>query len=180
MPPTITVPAATLFDPVNNEFTDVKEHTLKLEHSLYSIAKWEAKWHRSYWDPKGQSEEELLDYVRCMSLDNSISKDVLRALTPKNIEQIRAYMENPMTGTTFREDRKRPSREIITSELVYYWMIQNGIPFECQKWHINRLLTLIRVCAIKNGPQRKQSSADIYKQNRALNAARRAKHNTRG
>ena len=180
MPLTITVPAATLYDPISNEFIDVNQTTISLEHSLYSISKWESKWHRSYWDPKGFTDVEFIDYIRCMTMDKNISSDVYKAITPDNLESIRAYMEDPMTGTTFREDKKRPSREIITSELIYFWMIQNGIPFECQKWHINRLLTLIRVCAIKNGPQKKMSRGDIARQNHALNAARRAKYNTRG
>lgn len=123
---------------------------------------------------------ETIDYIKCMTITQNINPDVYKGLTSKNIDDINKYIDKPMTATTFSEENKSRSREIITSELIYYWMFSMNIPMECQKWHLNRLLTLIRVCNIKNQPPKKMSRREIMNRNAALNAARRKKLNSRG
>lgn len=175
----IFIPEAEHFDDETNEFFTVKKQTLKLEHSLVSISKWESKWHKSFLNSDSKSYEEILDYIRCMSI-NPVDQNVLLSLTDQNLKDIQDYIQNPMTATVIKDTYNRKSNEIITSELIYYWMVALEIPFECEKWHINRLLTLIKVCNIKNQPSKKMSKRDIYSQNRMLNEARRAKYHTRG
>ena len=177
----ITIPAVDLWDEVKEEFVSRKEQTLQLEHSLVSLRKWESKWCKPFLSSKDKTQEEVIDYVKCMTLTQNISPDTYNYLTPDNINQINAYIEAPMTATTFREDKGRGSnKEIITAEIVYDWMIALNIPFECHKWHLNSLLTLIRVCNIKNQPAKKMSKRDIMSRNAALNAARREQLNSRG
>lgn len=183
MPLSITIPEQNLFNNETNEFLDIKATTLTLEHSLRSIAKWESKWHKPYLSEKPKTKEEIIDYIRCMTITSShnpVDDVVYYGITDENAKDIQKYIDDPMTATTFREDKRRGPKEVITSELIYYWMVYNGIPFECQNWHINRLLTLIRVCSIKNAPSKKMSSNEILKQNHALNQARKAKYNTHG
>ena len=177
----ITVPAFELWDEKNEKFVNIKECTLQLEHSLISLSKWESKWCKPFLFTKEKTEEETLDYVRCMTLTSRVSPEVYYGLTSENIKAINRYIEAPMTATCFGADRNgRGNREIVTSELIYYWMIALNIPFECQKWHLNRLLTLIRVCNIKNQPAKKMSRREIMSRNAALNAARRKQLGTNG
>ena len=122
-----------------------------------------------------------MDYIKCMTITQNVNPSTYDFLTEKNVKEINNYIDAPMTATTFSDTNTgKHSREIVTSELVYYWMIAANIPFECQKWHLNRLLTLIRVCSVKNSPPKKRSKRDIISQNAALNAARRKQLNTRG
>ena len=176
----ITVPAMEYYDEVNNEFIEFKEQVLQLEHSLVSISKWEAKWHIPFLDGKDKTFEQLIDYVRCMTITQNVNEEVYSRLTESNIKDINDYIENPMTATTFSDNRQTPNREIITSEVIYYWMVSFNIPFECQKWHLNRLLTLIKVCNVKNNPPKKMSRNEILQRNKALNEARKKKLNTKG
>lgn len=177
----ITVPNTEIFDDGKQEFVQVKEQTLLLEHSLVSLSKWESKWCKSFLFTKERTFEETLDYIKCMTLTKNVSDYVYRALTKENIEAINSYISAPMTATHFSEDKSgRGNREKVTSELIYYWMIALNIPFECQKWHLNRLLTLIRVCNIKNQPPKKMSKSAIMHRNAALNAARRQKLGSNG
>lgn len=177
----ITVPAVEMYDDSINEFVYTKEQTLQLEHSLVSLSKWESKWCKSFIASKDKTNEEVIDYVRCMTLNKNVDPDVYQHLTTSNINQIEKYIAAPMTATYFSEDKKaKHSREVVTSELIYYWMIALNIPFECQKWHLNRLLTLIRVCNVKNQPPKKMSKREIMSRNAALNAARRQQLNTKG
>lgn len=176
----ITIPSREFWDESKNEFVFTKAQTLQLEHSLVSLSKWEAKWQKAFLSKKEKTYEETLDYVRCMTLTQNVDPEVYHRLTTENIQQINEYISAPMTATYFAEDKSRPSRETVTAELIYYWMISCNIPFECQKWHLNRLLALIRVCNIKNSPPKKRSKRDIMSQNAALNAARRKQLNTRG
>ena len=178
---TITIPASEMWDEKNEKFVDIKECVLQLEHSLISLSKWESKWCKPFLFTKEKTEEETLDYVRCMTLTSRVSPEVYYGLTSENIKAINRYIEAPMTATCFGADRNgRGNREIVTSELIYYWMIALNIPFECQKWHLNRLLTLIRVCNIKNQPAKKMSRREIMSRNAALNAARRKQLGTNG
>ena len=181
MPLTITVPERDFYDPKANRFITVKQQRLVMEHSLLSLAKWEMKWHKPYLSREPKSEEENFDYIRCMCLTEPSDPNVFYALSQDNIKSIADYISNPMTATTFHNRDKRPSREIITNELIYFWMTSFNIPFDpCQKWHLNRLMTLIEVASIKNQPSKKMSKRDILSQNAALNAARRAKYGTLG
>lgn len=176
----ITIPAMEYYDEVNNEFIEFKEQVLQLEHSLVSISKWEAKWHKPFLDGKDKTPEQVIDYVRCMTITQNVNLEVYTRLTEGNLKDINDYIENPMTATTFSDINQTPSREIITSEIIYYWMVAFNIPFECQKWHLNRLLTLIKVCNVKNKPSKKMSRQEIMNRNRALNAARKKQLNTKG
>ena len=182
MPKKITIPAcAEQYDEVNNRFLPAtKEQTITLEHSLVSLSKWEAKWKKPFLGREPKTVEEFIDYVRCMTLTQNVDPDVYTALTPKLIKEISAYIDENMTATTFQKGKSPMSHEIITSEIIYYWMVSYNIPFECQKWHLSRLLTLINVCDAKNAPQKKMSQQEIIARNRSLNAARRKKLNTRG
>lgn len=178
----ITVPISPEgWDEKNEVFVQAKIATLQLEHSLVSISKWESTWHKPFLSKSEKTHEETIDYIKCMTLTQNVKQEVYEHLTRDNIEEINKYIEDPKTATTFSGDKKSaPNREIITSELIYYWMIALNIPFECQKWHLNRLLTLIRVCNVKNTPGKKLSQRQIMSNNAALNAARRKKLNTKG
>lgn len=177
----ITIPSVEQWDERTEEFVYTKEITLQLEHSLVSLSKWESKWCKAFLSKKEKTNEEVIDYVKCMTLTKNVDSTVYQNLTSENIEMIRQYIDAPMTATTFFEDKSGSgNNEIVTSELVYYWMIAANIPFECQKWHLNRLLTLIRVCNIKNSPPKKRSKREIMSRNAALNAARRKQLNSKG
>lgn len=177
----ITIPAVEQWDEQKQEFITTKEQTLSLEHSLVSLSKWESKWCKALLTKDKKSFEETLDYIKCMTLTQNVDPEVYNYLTNGNINEINEYIEAPMTATYFSDDKTgKTSREQVTAELIYYWMIALNIPFECQKWHLNRLLTLIKVCNIKNQPPKKRSKKDIMSRNAALNAARRKQLNTRG
>ncbi len=178
---TITVPATESYDPITNTFFTTKEQTLTLEHSLLSISKWESKWEKPFFDKNVKKTiDESRDYIRCMTITQNVDPDVYYALTEDMYRKIIAYMEKPMTATFFSDTGKSPSRKIITSEVIYYYMAALQIPFTCEKWHINRLMTLIRVCNEENKPPKKMSKRDIMSQNTALNAARRARLKSKG
>lgn len=176
----IIVPEANLFDEQTQEFISTKEQTLRLEHSLVSMSKWESKWCKPFLSRQEKTYEETIDYIKCMTTTQNVDPYVYRCLTNDNIKRINDYIEAPMTATTFRKDNGKPNKEQVTAELIYYWMIALNIPFECQKWHLNRLLTLIRVCSIKNQPPEKVNKNEIMKRNAALNAERRKRLNTKG
>lgn len=177
----ITVPSAELFDEENQEFVYVKQATLQLEHSLVSLSKWESKWNKPFLTKEEKTIQETIDYIRCMTITQNVNPMVYRCLTNDNIRQVNSYIEAPMSATRFYEEKNgKINREQVTAEIIYYWMIALSIPFECQKWHLNRLLTLIRVCNIKNQPPKKHSRKEIMRRNAALNAARRRQLHTKG
>ena len=177
----ITVPATEEWDELKQEFVNTKEQTLCLEHSLVSLSKWESKWNKPFISKADKTVEETLDYIKCMTISQNVDPNVYRCLTEENLNQVHEYINAPMTATTFSDNQRSSGNgEQVTSELVYYWMIAYNIPFECQKWHLNRLLTLIRICGIKNQPPKKMSSRDIMSRNAALNAARRKQLNSKG
>lgn len=175
----ITIPENEMWDEANNKFVSIKETTLSLEHSLVSISKWESKYKKSFISSKDKTPEELLDYIKFMTLTQNVPDTAYAFLTRDNIEEINNYIGDPMTATTISDNGKR-SREIITSELIYYWMFANQIPKECEKWHINRLMTLIGVFGAKNAPDKKMTKAQTAKRYAALNAQRRAKLHSKG
>lgn len=169
------------WDEEKQEFVEAKTVTLRLEHSLVSLSKWESKWHKAFLSKGEKSVEETLDYVKCMTVTQNVDPDVYNHLTTENIRQVNDYIANPMSATVIYDDQKAgPSRETVTAELIYYWMISLQIPFECQKWHLNKLLTLIKVCNVKNAPPKKRSKSELASQYAAINAARRKKLNTKG
>ena len=169
------------YDELNNLFIEPEYKILKLEHSLVSISKWESKWHKSFLHTIEKTEEEIKDYIKCMTISQNIDQDIYNHLTFNNIKDINNYINDPMTATILPEDRNgRKNRQIITSELIYYWMIAYNIPSEYDKWHLERLMILIRICAIHNEPQKKRSKSEIMSRNAALNAARRKQLNSKG
>lgn len=178
----ITIPAVEQWDEINQIFVTTKAQKLQLEHSLVSISKWESKWHKAFLSSEEKTDEETIDYIKCMTLTQNVDPEIYNFLSRSNIEDINEYIGNPMTATWFSEDdsKKSSSREVVTSELIYFWMISFNIPVEFQKWHLNRLLTLIRVCEIKNRDPKKMGKKELMSRNAALNAARRKKLNSKG
>ena len=176
------------WDPVREEFVDEDITEFKMEHSLVAISKWEAKYHKSFMNTPEKTSEEMIGYFRFMMVNKNINEEAFKKVitTERYLKQIKDYMEDPMTATTFsRQDQRRARMnqggEYITSETIYYWMVTLNIPFDpCEKWHITRLLTLIQFCNLKNSPPKKMSRSEIYAQNKALNEARKAKYHTKG
>lgn len=178
----ITVPETELYDEVNNEFITVKEQTLTLEHSLVSLSKWESKWCKPFLSKDGLTTEQTIDYIRCMTITQNVPPITYSLITDENIKQVENYINAPMTATWFSDEKKigRASSEMVTAELIYYWMIALQIPMKCEKWHLNRLLTLVKVCNIKNAPPKKMGKRATMSRNAAINAARRKQLNTNG
>ena len=177
----IVIPGMELFNAQTNEFKNTKEVTLSLEHSLVSVSKWESKWKKPFLTDDPKTREESLDYIRCMTITQNVSEDVYSRINSETMQKIQNYIDDPMTATWFNEQKKKSSRkETITAELIYFWMIAYNIPFECQKWHLNKLLTLIKICDIKNSPEKKMNKKEATEWQRTMNARRRAALNTKG
>ena len=177
----LVIPGREVYDEEQQMFFYTESKEIQLEHSLVSISKWESKWHKPFLSKNEKTMEETLDYIRCMTITQNVDPTVYACLTEENYAEVKKYIEDSMTATTFSDDKNRPgSREIVTSELIYYWMISLNVPMECQRWHLSRLLTLIKVCSIKNAPNKKMSKRDIASKYSSLNAARRSKMHTRG
>lgn len=176
----IIIPEQELFDETKMEFVNFPRQKLTLEHSLIAVSKWESKYEKPFLSSE-KTSLEVLDYIRCMTITQNVSPEAYLRLTEENINDIQAYIDAPMTATTFKEIKRRGGkREIVTAELIYYWMIAFNIPFECQKWHLNKLLTLIEVCARKSEPSKKLSSRELAAQHKAINAANRKRFHTKG
>lgn len=177
----IKIPAGELWDEKKEQLIITKECTLHLEHSLISISEWESKWCVPFYDSE-KTEEQVFDYIRCMTIDRNIDPNVYYQLTAENVKAINQYIAAPMTASTVSSNEKnnKLSGERVTSELIYYWMIQYNIPVSFEKWHLNRLIMLIRICSEKNKPAKKMSRSEIMRQNRALNQARRARLHSKG
>lgn len=176
----IIIPGAELWDESKQEFVNTKEQILRMEHSLVSISKWESKWKKAFLGKQEKTFEETIDYIKCMTVTQNVDPKAYNYLTKENINAINNYINDPMTATTFSETKQSGSREVMTAEVIYYYMIALNIPFECQKWHLNKLLTLIRVCSIKNQPPKKMGKGDLMRRNSALNAARRQQFKSKG
>ena len=175
---TIRLPEREFYDPVRNEFTDMEERVLRLEHSLLSVSKWEAR-HKKAFLSTEKTDAEMRDYVRCMS-EEDVDERTLARLTAEDWRRIGEYLNDPMSATTFGKTTETPKRKKTTSEEFYWMMAQYGIPFDCEKWHFNRLAALLRICAIRGGGQKKMSRTDALKRQAALNAARRKKSGSKG
>lgn len=177
----LDIPAIEGWDERAQEFVKFDAVHLKLEHSLISLSKWESKWCKPFFSKEDKTYEETLDYIKCMTLTKNVDNSVYLRLTQEHMNEIQTYIKAPMTATTISQTKQgRINNEIITSELIYYWMIALTIPVEFEKWHINRLITLIQICNIKNQPAKKMSKRDVASRYAALNAARRQKLGTSG
>lgn len=177
----ISVSESEYYDRSTETFRTCHAQTLKLEHSLVAISKWESKWLKPFIGVETKTVEETYDYIRCMVVDNDAVDDItIKSISQSDMNRINEYIQAPMTATTIKTTNNKKSRDIITSELIYYWMVSFTIPFECQHWHINRLLTLINVCNVKNAPSKKENPKETMSRNAALNAARKKAMNTSG
>lgn len=184
----ITIPAKEIYDESTNTFTETKETTLQLEHSLLSLSRWESKWEKPFLDDKiEKTNEMMLDYIRCMTINSTVDPNVYKIIGQKELSEISKYINAKMTATWFTEDEHKKmigtrgrGGTTITSEVIYYLMVAYQIPFECQKWHLNRLITLIRVCEEKNKQPEKMSKGQIMERNRKLNEARRKALGSKG
>lgn len=179
----VTIPAIDLYDETNNEFITIEEQVLTLEHSLASLSAWESKWCKPFLSKERMTEEESIDYIRCMTLTPNVPPEVYNAIPDKVIETVSEYISKPMTATWFSDSGKKGrqrSNEQVTAEIIYYWMIALNIPPEYESWHLNKLLTLIRVCDEKNKPAKKRSNTSILNEYAALNKIRRQQFNSKG
>jgi hypothetical protein len=170
-----------VYDEEKNEFSVVGGVVLEFEHSLLALSKWESKYKKPFLSSGGKTLEETFGYLEAMLLTPGVDLDVLRNSSTETLDKIQEYIESSESATTFGEmpERRGPG-EIITSELIYYWLVAFNIPFECEKWHLNRLFSLIRICNLKNSPPKKMSKSEIAQRNRELNAKRKEQLGTRG
>lgn len=173
------------WDPVKEEFITIPQQNainLNLEHSLISISRWESKWHVPFISKDNKTEEQTLDYIKCMTINKNVVPDsVYENLTADDIRKISEYINDPMSATTVTQiPGQKKSNQIPTSEVIYSWMVGLQIPLECEKWHLNRLMKLIEVCSANQTPPKKMGKEEIMSRNKALNAARRAKYNSKG
>lgn len=180
MPKKIHIPSAEFFNNSTNEFIQIQGGDVILEHSLFSVYTWESKWNKPFISRNQKTAEESKDYVRCMVIQGEVDPLAYYFIPDEIMQEIETYINAPMTATTFGKTNEPPSREIITAEILYWQMFALGIPIEFEKRHLNQLLTLIKVCSIKNSPQKKMSKKEIYKRNRELNAERKRRLHTKG
>lgn len=179
---TIKIPKSEYFIESTNEFLTINECVLHLEHSLYSMALWESSWEKPFFSDKPLTVVQTIDYIKCMTLDTNVDPLVYKGITNDIIEKVEQYIKRPMTATWFNDakEQKPNSKKVITAEIIYYQMAALNIPFECEHWHLNRLLTLIKVCAIKSAPPKKMNKQEARNRNRALNAANRKRYGSKG
>lgn len=175
----IIIPKQESYDDNKSEFIYTEERILLLEHSLISISKWESIHHKPFISTIEKTIDETISYICCMSIKD-IDIKYIENITHDNHIDIKNYINDQMTATTISKNNQTPNREVITSELIYYWMINFNIPFKYEQWHLNRLLTLINICNIKNQPPKKMSKAELATRNSQLNAQRKAMLNSGG
>ncbi len=178
----ITLPAVELYDESTNSFSYINGQTVMLEHSLVSISKWESTWKEPFLSDKAKTRAQTVDYIKCMTITQNVNPILYQNLSKETVDKVQAYMNNSMTATWFskKENERQTRGRVVTSELIYYWMIESGIPMECQKWHINRLMTLIQVCneerkAADPNNHKKMNPREMARSRSALNAQRKAR-----
>lgn len=177
---TITFPEVELFDSETQTFIETEALTIELEHSLVSLSKWESITNKAFLGKEEKTPQDMLEYIKCMTITPGVPPETYSRLTSEHYEAINSYMNAKMTATWFQEDKSPPSRETITAELIYYWMIELNIPFECETWHLNRLFTLIRVVNVKRQPAKKMNRSEMARQRSALNQQRLSRLGTSG
>ena len=179
---TLVIPGSELFDQEKQEFLhDLDPITLTLEHSLLSLSKWESKHKKPFLSSTAQTSEETLSYVECMILNPDFPPGVSSRMTMEHLDAVTAYIESPESATTFgKMPETKGKGETVTAELIYYWMVAFTIPFECEKWHLNRLFALIKICNIKNSKPKKMSKGELARQTHEMNQRRRAELGTTG
>lgn len=183
MPKTLVIPKVNGWDSVNNEFVEIESETITIEHSLISLQRWESKWHIPYMSTEQKTPEQVIDYIQCMTMSKVKDPRIFMYIPEGIMQEIADYISNPMTATTFNDNLPGASKfrkEVITAEIIYYWMIALNIPESFKKWHLNQLLTLIKVCELKQEKPKKMPRNALVNRNRALNAARKARLNTHG
>lgn len=176
------------FNEKKNEFIPPNPFELKLEHSLLSLSKWESIWKIPFLHTIDEitgkdkkTDEQIISYIKCMTLNKNVPDEVYDRITQIELDKIVSYINVDQTATWFSSEENTSSgKQIVTSELIYYWMVALQIPWEAQKWHLSRLYTLIQICNVKSNTKKKMSKTDIMARNRRLNEARKAKLNTRG
>lgn len=177
----LTIPKQELYNEETNTFEYIDEQHITLEHSLLAISKWESITLKPYMSTQNKTTEELLLYFKCMVIDQPLSQFTI--FNDPNIQkQIITYIESPATATIIHDKKKSHGKEKITSDIIYTWMIELSIPFECQIWHLNRLMTLIRLVnntKSANGKKKKINKNTLEERNR-MNAERKKKYNTKG
>lgn len=178
----VTIPGVEYYNESTEMFEETKSQTLQLEHSLISVAKWESKWKKPFLSDKQRNIEESTDYIKCMTLTQNVTQECYNNITTELFLEINEYIDDTMTATSFSQSPGggKSRSQTVTAEIVYYWMISFNIPFECQKWHLNRLMTLIQVCSIKQENPKKMSKQRILQDNKATNDARRKELKTSG
>ena len=175
-----------LWDEVEEQFITlpaIAGMTIRLEHSLASLSKWESITKKPFLSKEEKTQEETVLYIKCMDLSEDTPEEVYTILTGENFEAISAYIDDKMTATTFNEDpnsRARNTGEFITAEIIYHWMVSLTVPFECQHWHLNKLLALIKVINLKNAPAKKTGRRESIANRRMMNQQRKAQMGTRG
>lgn len=170
-----------MWDEGKQEFVYLPGQTLELEHSLASLSKWESKMNKPFLSKDSKTYEESLEYLKCMMLTPDVADDVYDYLMRHKLSVIDEYINSSMTATILPPNRGRKGRpEIVTAEVIYYWMIAMGIPSDYEYWHLNKLITLIGVCNVKNSPTKKRSSDEILRDQMALNAERCKQLNSKG
>jgi hypothetical protein len=178
---TIRVLSVESFDDATQEFTSEGGFVLELEHSLVSLSKWESIHEKPFLGKDPKTAEEIFSYIKCMALDCKLPEELFHKLSTSNVDQIREYIDAKMSATWFSDQPGAPkTSEVITSELIYYWLTIFNIPFECENWHLNRLFTLIRVCNVKQAKPKKMTRTEMAQRNRELNAQRKAQLGTSG
>lgn len=171
----LDIPETEFFNEDTSEFYYVKPCVLMLKHSLLSISYWESRWKKAFIDPieGSKTDAQTKDYIRCMTINKGVDPLVYRVLTDSDYDKIRKHIQDPMTATEIRMFNPQATRKKITSEEIYHWMVTFNVPFECEKWHINRLFALLEICAIKSEGGQKMSNRDIMRQNMELNEKRK-------
>lgn len=177
----IIIPGNEFYDETTETFSTVNDVVVELEHSLISVSKWESKFEKPFLGPQEKTSEEVFAYIKAMLLHDNYPEEVLLNLSSENIREINSYIDSKQSATTFgKMPERRGPGEVVTSELIYYWMVAFNIPFECENWHLNRLFSLIRICNIKNGKPQKRSANEIAQRNREINEQRRKQIGTTG